>query len=717
MDTSHVAGAPAPRREDAQGPARLLIAVPFYKNEHLVAPLVGSLIACAADIASLDGEVLLYVDSPDHAALLAVLQDMLPAARAAFACRLIVNAENLGFVRTMNCAVAEAVARRCDLLLLNSDTRVEPGALAEMARVLRLDHMTGFVNPRSDNATIATLPLHGVAPADAAAARAAYRALAEKLPAMSYVPTAVGFCMLIAWRVLAEFGGFDEIYGKGYNEENDLVMRAGRCGFRAVLANHAFVWHDGEESFSTAATDRSVLEPRNRAILDGRYPEYGRYTAAHYEAPETVAEQLLAASLPDGDGKLDMAFDFSSFRAAHNGTFQAGRQLLEVAAAVWGERYRIHVLCGEDVYAFHGYAALGFPRVDPHSGQRFAAIFRVGQPYDWNVLQRLAMSGAAIGVYMLDTISVDCPNLFSPLLRAMWQFTLDHADLLATQSRQTEAQFALRFDLPPAHARVVSLHSLDLADYLLPGTGAGVAEGESRLLVLGNHFDHKYLTPTAFALAKAFPARGIVALGAPEPEAGGAAGPANLTGVKVGALTDAEIGAYYADCAAVVFPSHAEGFGFPALNALAARRPLFVRRLPVFEEIWRELGQTPNMHFYDTTAELITLLQVPPVWVETPALPAGNGAARSATEIKLAMEAAMARATYAGIVRRVRGVQLASALSHTDGPGPAIDTDAAKAARFLAVRVEARVTRLLSRRVVYRVIQMGWKVSRLVRGR
>jgi len=219
MDTSHVAGAPALRRAAAPEAARLLIAVPFYKNEHLVAPLVGSLIACAADITALDGEVLLYVDSPDHPALLAALEDVLPAARAAFACKLIVNTENLGFVRTMNCAVAEAVARRCDLLLLNSDTRVEPGALAEMARVLRLDHMTGFVNPRSDNATIATLPLHGAAPADAACARLAYRALAEKLPAMSYVPTAVGFCMLIAWRVLAEFGGFDEIYGKGYTRK------------------------------------------------------------------------------------------------------------------------------------------------------------------------------------------------------------------------------------------------------------------------------------------------------------------------------------------------------------------------------------------------------------------------------------------------------------------------------------------------------------------
>jgi GT2 family glycosyltransferase len=309
---------------------RVLVAVPFYRNERLVAPVIGSLICCAADLASIGAEIVFYNDSPDYPALSEALHAILPQAEAAFPCRIETNPQNLGFVRTMNRAVAEAVARHADLLMLNSDTEIELGALPEMVRVAALDHMTGFVNPRSNNATIATLPL-AAPPPDRAAARTAYRALARMLPAVSHVPTAVGFCMLIRWIVLAEFGGFDEIYGQGYNEENDLVMRAGRCGFRAVLANHAFVWHEGEESFSGSAVARDVWEPANRAILDARYPEYGPYTASHYDAPETIAERLLAALLPGADGRVDLAFDFSSFRAAHNGTYRAGRQLLAVA--------------------------------------------------------------------------------------------------------------------------------------------------------------------------------------------------------------------------------------------------------------------------------------------------------------------------------------------------------------------------------------------------
>ena len=708
----------------AQSGSGILIAIPFYKNEHLVELVVGSLINCASDLAAIGAQVVLYDDSPFYKPLRAALEAILPAAQAAFPCRLVLNPENLGFVRTMNLAVADAVAHRAHLLLLNSDTEVEPGALPEMARVLALDHMIGFVNPRSDNATIATLPLRAV-PADRPAALAAFRAMAAKLPPVSYIPTAVGFCMLINWRVLAEFGGFDTAYGKGYNEENDLVMRASRCGFRAVMANHAFVWHEGEESFSVATVDRSKLEPANRALLDARYPEYGGHTLNYYFSPENVAEQLLAATLPDARGKLDIAFDFSSFRCAHNGTFMAGWQLLEAATKVWDRTYKLHVLCGADVYEFHEYEKLGVPRADPHGGKRFAAVFRVGQTYDWNVLERLVVSGAVIGVYMLDTISIDCPQLASPFLYNMWQFTLDHVDLIATQSHQTQAQFAARFELPDDTRKVVSLHSLDIADYKLPVAETAQAKSRDRILVLGNHFHHKYVSRTANALAAAFPQRDIVALGleipkTPEPPDSMAVVPLaiapNLTGVAVGKLSDAEMGAQFASCDVVVFPSHAEGFGFPVLNALAAERPVLLRRLPVFEELSNELGQPPNIHFYDSTAELLTLLADMPRWAPWTPPPPGNGSERSALEIKAALEAALEDVNYQRIVRRLRAVQLAAALNHTAQPSIP-DTQAARAAHFAAERFEFVLRRVLANRIVYHMMRIMFRLQRMVRRR
>ena len=702
---------------------RVLIAVPFYRNEHLVAPVIGSLIGCAADLASIGAEIVCYDDSPDYPALGEALRAILPQAAAAFPCRIETNPQNLGFVRTMNRAVAEAVARRADLLMLNSDTEIEPGALPEMLRVAALDHMIGFVNPRSNNATIATLPIPAPPP-DRAAARDAYQALARMLPAVSHVPTAVGFCMLVRWIVLAEFGGFDEIYGQGYNEENDLVMRAGRCGFRAVLANHAFVWHAGEESFSGAAVARDVWEPANRAILDARYPEYGPYTAAHYDAPETIAERQLAALRPGADGRIDVAFDFSSFRVAHNGTYRAGRQLLAVARETWGAQANIHVLCSRDVYEFHAYADLAIPRVDPHDPRVFAAVFRVGQPYDWNVLQRLVLSAPVIGVYMLDTISIDCPQLASPLLYNIWQFTLDHADVIATQSAQTAHQLQTRFTMRPETIALVSHHSLDLADYRLPGTSQAprhTTAAAPRILVVGNHFHHKYLSQTANALAQAFPDRPIVALGEPK-RLGRTADPlaippllsaANLSASPAGELSEADIGALYEHADIIVFPSHAEGFGFPCLHALAAFRPVFLRRLPVFEELWAALGHTPNIHFYETTTELVALLANPPAWVQhTP--PSGNGAERSALEIRAALDVAMQRANYQSIVRRIRVLQLVSDLSRTGGEPTAIDNAAAQAARFVGQRAERIARRAFMVPAFYKPTRALFRAARRV---
>ena len=250
VSSAHVPTAVERAFAQARAQRPILIAVPLYRHPELAQGVVQSLIDCSADIVAIGGEVVLYNDSPQDLPLSAALALLAPQAQAAFPCRLEPNRENLGFVRTCNLALEEARRRGMDVLLLNSDTVVFPGALTEMARVSRLDPMTGFVNPRSNNATLATLPYQDrFRRLPPPAAHAAWSALAPRLPEMSYTPTAVGFCMLIRWTVLASFGVFDEIYGAGYNEENDLVMRAGRRGYRSVLANHAFVWHKGSASF------------------------------------------------------------------------------------------------------------------------------------------------------------------------------------------------------------------------------------------------------------------------------------------------------------------------------------------------------------------------------------------------------------------------------------------------------------------------------------
>src|SRR5262249_17480895 len=65
------------------------------------------------------------------------------------------------------------------------------------------------------------------------------------------LPTAVGFCMYIRRDALASLGLFDaERFGRGYGEENDFCMRAGKAGWRNILAGDTFIYHNGSVSFS-----------------------------------------------------------------------------------------------------------------------------------------------------------------------------------------------------------------------------------------------------------------------------------------------------------------------------------------------------------------------------------------------------------------------------------------------------------------------------------
>src|SRR5262249_32594914 len=152
--------------------------------------------------------------------------------------------------------------------------------------------------------------------------------------------------------IFEEFGYFDEVYGHGYNEENDLIMRANRCGFRAALANHAFVYHMGEASFSKTTSAKSILEERNAEILSTRYPEYDWAVRTYMSSPTQEAEQVFVGLLRDREGKHDLAFDFSSVGAYHNGTFEYAKEILRRAPSQWSG-FNVHVVASEETRRFH----------------------------------------------------------------------------------------------------------------------------------------------------------------------------------------------------------------------------------------------------------------------------------------------------------------------------------------------------------------------------
>src|SRR5262249_55252327 len=109
----------------------------------------------------------------------------------------------------------------------------------------------------------------------------------------------------------------------------------------------------------------------------------------------------------------------------------------------------------------------------------------------------------------------------------------------------------------------------------------------------------------------------------------------------------------------IVMPSHYEGFGFPMLNALAMKKPFLARSIPALQELQQRIGRNPNVHFFETTGDLVGMMKTPPVWTDVGIpQPLSGDSARAAKDIRDLLEAAIADATYVSIYDRFRQMHM-----------------------------------------------------------
>ena len=182
------------------------------------------------------------------------------------------NPKNLGFVKSCNRAVLQLVNKKDDVLLLNSDTKVTRGFIAEMRKTLYSEPDIGAVTARSNNATIWSVPMTSKLAHHRFMSFVLYNYIKHRIPEKYITPTVHGFCLLIRREVIDQYKLFDEVYGKGYGEENDFAMRIQRHGWKCAVSNRAFVFHYESRSFGNEERNRQIEQ--NEKILLERYPEY-----------------------------------------------------------------------------------------------------------------------------------------------------------------------------------------------------------------------------------------------------------------------------------------------------------------------------------------------------------------------------------------------------------------------------------------------------------
>ena len=174
---------------------------------------------------------------------------------------LIENEKNLGFAQANNLALAQAQGEF--VLLLNSDTRLLPGALQALLAFMAAHPPAGACGARLLNADGSLQPscqpmltpereFWRLSFLDMLLPRATYRMASWPVDQPRQVEIIKGACLLLRRAALDQIGWLDEAYFM-YTEEVDLCYRLAQAGWELWWVPQAQVIHYGGASSRQAA--------------------------------------------------------------------------------------------------------------------------------------------------------------------------------------------------------------------------------------------------------------------------------------------------------------------------------------------------------------------------------------------------------------------------------------------------------------------------------
>ena len=214
----------------------------------------------------------------------------------------------------------------------------------------------------------------------------------QELPRLTYIPIVDEPLVLIRAPMLQEFELLDAGFGSFACALNDFALRANRCGYRVVQANHARV----ARTLANAPaweSDMAATE-HDEEILRCRFPHLEGELRRYRRSSDRMARKLLRGLRPDADGRLKIVFACDNLAAIHNGTSELARQIIGEFSTSYSDKYMVYILCSADAFVFHKYPDLkGITRLDTGSAEvegPFFASIRLVQPFYDGDIARLA---------------------------------------------------------------------------------------------------------------------------------------------------------------------------------------------------------------------------------------------------------------------------------------------------------------------------------------
>ena len=290
-------------------PPRITIILPVYNALDLLPETLARLAAHT----DLPCDLIVIEDSSSDPKVRPWLRDWVARCTGPIHVELIENAQNLGFIGTVNRGFDRLRERSGSdphagpVILLNSDAMVPAGWASRLIQPLH-DPVVASATPLSNDAEIfnAPIPCHAVTllPGQVDHIDAVLRdQIAANAPQVC-APTGVGFCIALGRDWLDRLGGFDPAFGRGYGEEVDWCRRAAALGGKHVAVTNLFVEHRGGASFGA---EKRALIQNNNALISARYPGYDRLVHDFIRSDPLITPRLQAAlawadslDLPEG---------------------------------------------------------------------------------------------------------------------------------------------------------------------------------------------------------------------------------------------------------------------------------------------------------------------------------------------------------------------------------------------------------------------------------
>ncbi len=259
--------------------------------------------------------------------------------------RVVTNPENRGFAA--GCNQGAALASRDVVIFLNNDTLLA-GRWLDTLLAPFSDDSVGATGPRSNfvsGAQLVTNVDYDIVQASKLRPfvrhwEATHQGLTSEAEHL------VGFCLAVRRSTFESIGGFDEGFGIGGYEDDDLCARIRDTGLRLLIAHGSFVHHHGHRTFDANGLDWHAIQQDNEELFRAKHGSRSQSAAQRSTAPVLVSaclivkdeETILADCLASLQGLVDEIVVYDT--GSTDGTIELARAAgAKVIEGYWDDNF------------------------------------------------------------------------------------------------------------------------------------------------------------------------------------------------------------------------------------------------------------------------------------------------------------------------------------------------------------------------------------------